>query len=236
MTSRDTIDTQEVTKFAQQANYWWDKSGPFKTLHDINPCRVAYIERMQSLPAQRILDLGCGGGILSEALAQQGACVTGIDVESGSINTAQQHAKQQSLDIQYLCQPIEQFHGEPFNSIVCMEMLEHVPNPQRIITTAAGLLLPGGYLFLSTINRTLKAYTMVIVAAEYLLNLLPRQTHDFDKFIKPSELAAMARNAGLEVVDISGMDYRPTNGIASLSDSVAVNYFLTARKPKPQHL
>lgn len=227
---KTTVDSQEVAKFAQHATEWWNMDGPLKTLHDINPIRIDFIQNITSVTGCRVLDIGCGGGILSEGLAKHGAIVTGLDVEPEAINTARLHAKQSNLAIDYVCQPIETFESNTFSIITCLEMLEHVKDPQCIIEHAERLLAPGGYLFLSTINRTLTAYATVIVAAEYLLNLLPRQTHDYDKFIKPSELAHMVRQTGLEPIALKGMAYNPMTRKAALSDSVAGNYLFACRK------
>lgn len=231
MNEQATIDPVEVAKFAQYASQWWDLNGPLKTLHDINPTRLEFITQFSSLRDKTVLDIGCGGGILCEGMASLGAKVTGLDVEADAIITARAHAQESQLSIQYVCQPIEHYLvDEPgsFDVITCMEMLEHVSDPHVVIQHAARLLKPGGLLFLSTINRTVKAYASAIVAAEYILNLLPRQTHDYEKFIKPSELSAMLRAEGLEPQSIMGMDYNPFTRIASLQSSVAVNYLLVA--------
>lgn len=228
---KDTVDPQELAKFAELAKQWWDVNGPLKTLHDINPTRLGFIQRYTDLNGLRVLDVGCGGGILSEAMAQQGAEVTGLDAEDASIETARQHAQDGHVAVHYICSPIEEYEGAPFDAITCMEMLEHVNHPEEVIRHCARLLKPGGYLFLSTINRTLKAYAAAIVAAEYLLKLLPRQTHDYNKFIKPGELAAMARRAGLDVVGLTGMDYNPFTRRSQCQDSVEVNYLLSCFKP-----
>lgn len=224
-----SVDSEEIVKFAQHAAEWWAEDGPLRTLHDINPTRLAYIERFVTLNGQRCLDIGCGGGILSEGLAKHGAIVTGLDVEPGALAAAKAHAERGHLTIDYVCQPVETLEVEPFPIITCLEMLEHVPDPQLIITHAARLLAPGGYLFLSTINRSVKAYAKVILAAEYLLGLLPRQTHDYQRFLKPSELAAMVRSVDLDVIDLSGLSYHPLTRTASLVPSVAENYLLVCR-------
>ena len=226
-----TIDTVEVQKFAQHATQWWNKNGPLKTLHDINPVRINYVEKFVSFPGLTVLDVGCGGGILSEEMAANGAKVTGLDVEPAAIAAAQAHAVERQLSIQYECLPIEAFEGGPYDVVTCMEMLEHVSDPQLVIDHCARLLKPGGYLFLSTINRTFQAYTSVVIAAEYLLGILPRQTHDYDKFIKPSELSSMLRGASLETVGMSGLAYNPCTRVAHLQKSVGVNYLLASFKP-----
>ena len=231
MSEQTTVDPVEVAKFAQYSSQWWDVNGPLKTLHDINPTRLEFITKFSPLSGKTVLDIGCGGGILCEGMASIGAQVTGLDVEIDAIATAQSHAQTRGLTIEYICQPIEQYLLDKpamFDVITCMEMLEHVPEPQVVIQHAARLLKPGGLLFLSTINRTIKAYASAIVAAEYIFNLLPRQTHDYEKFIKPSELSAMLRAEGLEAKSIAGMDYNPFSRTASLQSSVAVNYLVLA--------
>ena len=224
-----SIDTEEVAKFARLSSQWWDSTGALRTLHDINPARIDFIEQHCQLKDQRILDIGCGGGILSEGLAKKGGVVTGLDVEPDAIGAAQAHAKEMHLKINYVSQSIETYVAQPYPIITCMEMLEHVPDPQCILNEAARLLAPQGYLFLSTIHRNLLAYCKVIVGAEYILNLLPRQTHDYQKFIKPSELASMLRKVSLEVVAISGLAYHPISHTASLTASVVDNYLMVAR-------
>lgn len=227
-----SIDPVEIAKFADLSKAWWDTEGPLKTLHDINPARLAYIQSITPHLKQSVLDIGCGGGILSEALAHQGAKVTGLDAEISVIEVAKAHAKSENLSIEYICKPIESFIAQPFSIITCMEMLEHVQDPSLIISNAVRLLSNDGYLFLSTINRTIKSYASVILAAEYMLGILPKQTHDFQKFIKPSELAEVARSAGLEVVDVRGLSYHPFTRQASLASSVDVNYLMACRLAK----
>ncbi len=230
MANKSTIDTQEIAKFAQHATSWWDKEGPFKTLHDINPARLEFMQNHFDLAQRTILDVGCGGGILCEGMAAKQARVTGLDVEAEALEVAKTHAKSSKLAITYRCCPVEDYDEGVFDVVTCMEMLEHVKEPQLVINHCARLLKPGGYLFLSTLNRTLQAYATAIIAAEYLLGLLPRQTHDFAKFIKPSELAAMTRAAGLEFCAISGMGYNPLTRTARLQESVSVNYLFSCLK------
>lgn len=232
MNHQSSVDPQEIAKFAQYADYWWDTTGPLKTLHNINPARLQFINQSIDLEGKIILDVGCGGGILSEAMAKAGAKVTGLDAEKEAIDVASLHAKQNELMIHYFCSPIEEYQAPCFDGITCMELLEHVPDPQLIVTHCARLLKPGGHLFLSTLNRTLKAYLTAIVAAEYLLKLLPRQTHSFEKFIKPNELARLIRTAGLELTGVSGLAYNPLNHSAALHESVAVNYLMVCVKPQ----
>lgn len=231
MISQSTVDSQEIAKFAQHAAHWWDNKGPLKTLHDINPTRLEFMRNYHDLAQSTVLDVGCGGGILCESMAAQGAQVTGLDVEIDIIEVAKAHAKSSRLTINYSCCPIDEYDAVAFDVVTCMEMLEHVKEPQLVINHCARLLKPGGYLFLSTINRTLKAYATVIIAAEYLFGLLPRQTHDFAKFIKPSELVAMARVAGLELRGMAGMAYNPLSRTARLQNSVEVNYLISCCKP-----
>ncbi|MDP1604223.1 MAG: bifunctional 2-polyprenyl-6-hydroxyphenol methylase/3-demethylubiquinol 3-O-methyltransferase UbiG [Legionella sp.] len=231
MTNKTTIDPEEIAKFAQLADSWWNTNGPLKTLHDINPARLEFISKQLTLANKKILDVGCGGGILSEAMAGMDAEVTGIDAEIASIKAATLHANLGGCSIDYVCTPIESYEASGFDAITCMEMLEHVKEPQVVINHCARLLKPGGFLFLSTINRTLKAYMSAVIAAEYVLRLLPKQTHDYNKFITPAELAMMARKAGLEIVSLQGMAYNPFTRTANLQDSVSVNFLMSCTKP-----
>lgn len=226
MSRQTSVDEEEVTKFNRLAKQWWDKDGPLKTLHDINACRLTFIENQRGLAHCRVLDVGCGGGILTEAMAQQQAQVTGLDVDPEIIQAATQHAQQQAYSIDYQCIAIEDYDAKPFQIITCMEMLEHVSNPKLIVHHCARLLEPGGYLFLSTINRTLKAYVTAVLGAEYVLKLLPKQTHDYHRFIKPSELSQILREEGLMLVDLQGMHYNPFTRKAMLQPSVEVNYLM----------
>jgi 2-polyprenyl-6-hydroxyphenyl methylase/3-demethylubiquinone-9 3-methyltransferase len=233
MNKKTTIDDLEIAKFSQHATEWWDPEGPLKTLHDINATRLAFIFKHADVSGKKILDIGCGGGILCEGLSMAGASVFGLDAEPNAIAAARAHALKQGLLIQYDAEPVEQYctdRSGVFDVITCMEMLEHVTSPAVVIQHAARLLKPDGLLFLSTINRTLKAYALAIVAAEYVLNILPRQTHDYEKFIKPSELAQMAREAGLEMLSMAGLDYHPFTRRASLVRDVDVNYLMVCRK------
>ncbi len=229
MSIQSSFDSIEVQKFSSIANHWWDIKGPFKTLHDINPVRLAFIKKHCDLASKHILDVGCGGGILSEAMAQEGGIVSGIDASEEGIMAAKQHANDTSLPIQYTCSLVEDYEGS-FDIITCLELIEHVANPQLIIEHCQRLLKPKGLLFLSTLNRTTAAYLKAIVAAEYVLKLLPKQTHDYQKFIKPSEFMAMARMFDLSLVDMSGLSYNPFNGHCELNNDVSVNYLLALRK------
>lgn len=230
MKQSQTVNQQELAKFQAVSAKWWDKNGPLKTLHDINPIRLEFIKRHMKTAGKRILDVGCGGGILSESLAKLGADVTAIDAQPDVIAAANAHLTE-DLTVQYFCSAIEDFESEPFHAISCMEMLEHVDSPDIVIQHCARLLAPGGYLFLSTINRNLMSYAGAIVAAEYLLQLLPKQTHDYDKFMKPSELAASVRHAGLEVIDITGVTYNPITRAASFEKKPRINYLMACYKP-----
>lgn len=221
-----TINPEEINKFAQHAKLWWDTEGPLKTLHDINGVRLDFIQQHIQLTNLDVLDVGCGGGILCEAMAKEGAKVTGIDAESEAIHVAQKHAKANHLNIDYSCTAVEVYENHCFDVVTCMEMLEHVQNPELVLKHCKRLLKPNGFLFVSTISRTAKAYATTIIAAEYLLNILPKQTHDYQKFIKPSELLAIARSFGFKLIDMKGMDYNPFSRKASLGNDVKVNYLV----------
>ncbi|KTD35283.1 3-demethylubiquinone-9 3-methyltransferase [Legionella moravica] len=227
--SESTIDKQELDKFAQHAAQWWDTEGPLKTLHDINSTRLDFISQHVKLNDIRVLDVGCGGGILCESMARRGADVIGIDAEAEAIKAAEEHARNNGLSVRYLCTPIEDYEDNAFDVITCMEMLEHVHRPEQVLHHCRRLLKPDGLLFLSTINRTPKAYASAIIAAEYVLNLLPKQTHDYDKFIKPSELAAMTRSYGFDLIDLKGLHYNPIARTCALAADVSVNYLMALR-------
>lgn len=225
---------EEVAKFDALAGEWWNPSGDFKTLHEINPTRLALIAAHVALPGARLVDVGCGGGILSEALAGAGARVTGIDLSEAAVQVARDHAQAAQLDIEYLATSAEALalrRSESFDAVVCMELLEHVPEPGALVDACATLAAPGAWVFFSTLNRTAKAYAQAVLGAEYVLGLLPRGTHDYRKFIRPSELAAWARGSGLLDIRTTGLRYAPFSGRSGLSDDHAVNYFLLCRKP-----
>ncbi len=224
-----TINPSELEKFKTHANAWWDKEGPLQTLHDINPTRLAFVKENCKLDGLQLLDIGCGGGVFSEALAQAGASVVGLDAEEGAIHTAVAHAQETGVKLEYVCSAIELYQHAAFDVITCMELLEHVENFELVIAHAARLLKPQGLLFLSTMNRTFKAYLSAIVAAEYVLSILPRQTHDFSQFIRPSELLRVLRRHGFELVSLKGMRYNPFTREASLCDETDVNYLLAVR-------
>ncbi|KTC67915.1 3-demethylubiquinone-9 3-methyltransferase [Legionella birminghamensis] len=229
--TKSTIDAREISKFNALSSRWWDKNGPLKTLHDINSARLEFIEKYSTIKQSVILDVGCGGGILAEAMAERGGVVSGIDADDDAIITANTHAVAHNLSINYQAIPIEDFEGISFDLITCMEMLEHVSDPELVVHHCFRLLKPGGKLFLSTINRTLKAYGAAIIAAEYILGLLPKQTHDYDKFIKPGELASVLRREGFELIALEGISYNPFSRQAQLCKSVDINYLMCAVKP-----
>lgn len=227
------IDPKEIAKFDKFAAQWWDYHGPLKTLHAINPLRLKFIEAWVPLHGKTVLDVGCGGGILSESLASAGAITTAIDGSEHAITVAKNHAQKQGLIIDYHCTLIESFcmeHPSQFDVITCLELLEHVPDPAAIITACAEALKPGGTIFFSTINRNVKAYLHAIIGAEYLLNMLPKGTHDFSKFIKPSELNRAANHANLELFALQGMGYQISTDTYSLNNDVSVNYLAAFRK------
>ncbi|GAB2191360.1 bifunctional 3-demethylubiquinone 3-O-methyltransferase/2-octaprenyl-6-hydroxy phenol methylase [Sessilibacter sp. MAH1] len=227
-------DLSEIAKFDASASRWWDRNSEFKPLHDINPLRCNYIEETQPVAGKKVLDVGCGGGILSEALAFRGAEVTAIDLSPAALEVARLHALESGVTIDYrkiTAEELVETHKETFDVVTCMEMLEHVPNPASVVQACADLVKPGGFLFLSTINRNPKSYGAMVVAAEYLLKMVPKGTHDYGKFIKPSELGAMVRKADLTIQDITGLVYNPITQSYKLSDrDVDVNYFMTAVK------
>ncbi|HVL01825.1 MAG TPA: bifunctional 2-polyprenyl-6-hydroxyphenol methylase/3-demethylubiquinol 3-O-methyltransferase UbiG [Dongiaceae bacterium] len=227
------VDAQEIAKFEAVADKWWDRDGEFKPLHEINPLRLNYINERTPLAGKKILDVGCGGGILSEGLAFRGADVTGIDMGQAPLDVARAHAQSQNLTIDYRQIPVEQLAAEmpaAFDIITCMEMLEHVPDPASVVKACAALVKPGGHVFFSTLNRNPKAYLLAIVGAEYVLNLVPRGTHDYLKFIKPSELASWARDADLAVKDISGLTMHPLTRQFKVGRDADVNYFMHTQR------
>lgn len=225
------IDSDEKLKFDALAPGWWDPRGQFKTLHAINPIRMQYIEQNISLKDKNILDIGCGGGLLTEALARRGAAVTGLDISDASLTIARHHCKQSNLEINYINSTVEDFAGtntRKFDVITCMEMLEHVPDPVSVIKSCAELIKPGGDVFFSTLNRNLPSYILAVIFAEYLLKLLPAGTHDYSRFIRPSELFSWCQQYGLQVTDISGISYLPFINKFSLNNKPVVNYLLHA--------
>jgi 2-polyprenyl-6-hydroxyphenyl methylase/3-demethylubiquinone-9 3-methyltransferase len=228
------VDAEEIEKFDALASRWWDPEGDFKALHDINPVRLQYVQDKSEVLAAPVLDVGCGGGILSESLAHAGAVVTGIDMADGPLAVARLHALETSAKVEYLAITAETLaaeRGAVFGTVTCMEMLEHVPDYVSTVQACADLAVPGAKLIFSTINRNPKAYAMAVLGAEYVLRLLPRGTHDYAKFIRPAELAAAIRQAGLQVREIIGMRYNPFTRQSTLSSDVDVNYLLYADKP-----
>ncbi len=230
------VDPAELAKFSELAHHWWDPESEFRPLHQINPLRLDWIVRQATLAAgQQVLDVGCGGGILAEAMARQGAEVLGIDLATKSLKVAQLHALESGLgNISYREVAVEALATErpaSFDVVTCMEMLEHVPDPASVVKACAELVKPGGWVFFSTLNRNPKSFLFAIVGAEYVLKLLPRGTHEFAKFIKPSELASYCRAAGLDLQGTRGMEYNPLTKRYWLSGDTSVNYMIATRKP-----
>jgi 2-polyprenyl-6-hydroxyphenyl methylase/3-demethylubiquinone-9 3-methyltransferase len=233
-TAQGNFDPAELAKFSALAHRWWDPQSEFRPLHEINPLRLAHIERLaQGLEGKRVLDVGCGGGILAEAMAGRGAQVTGIDLAEKPLKVAMLHRLESGRSVDYRLVSAEQLAAEApesFDVVTCMEMLEHVPEPASIVHACARLAKPGGWVFFSTINRNAKSFAFAIVGAEYVLNLLPKGTHEYARFIRPSELARHCRAAKLEVVDLTGMTYNPFTKVYALGRDVDVNYLMGARR------
>jgi 2-polyprenyl-6-hydroxyphenyl methylase / 3-demethylubiquinone-9 3-methyltransferase len=228
------VNPHEIEKFGALASRWWDPNGPQRPLHELNPVRLAYVQTWQPLVGAHILDVGCGGGLLSEAMAQQNAQVTGIDLSEKLIDIAQLHLLETGVKAEYRVIAVEALAVEQaghYDAITCMEMLEHVPDPHAILQACFDLLKPGGRLLLSTLNRTPAAFALAIVGAEYIAQLLPKGTHDYRSFIKPSEMASSLRTIGFELQDISGLRYNPLSKKASISANTSVNYLMCAQKP-----
>ena len=228
------IDQQEVQKFSELAEKWWDKSGDFKPLHIINPLRAKYIASKIDLSNKKVLDVGCGGGILSEALHDEGAVVTGIDAAGPGIKIAKLHAEKNSKSITYIestAEDLIQNSQDRYDVVACLEVLEHVPDPKLLVKTCIDLLRPGGKLFLSTINKNPRSWITAIVGAEYIFNILPKGTHEFDKFIKPSDLASFIRSGDAQLIESKGMFYNPLTHKANLNNDLGVNYMMYATKP-----
>lgn len=229
------VDSAELAKFAAHAREWWDPLGPFRTLHEINGLRTEYIAERAELSGARLLDVGCGGGLLSEALARRGANVLGIDLAEPSLEAARTHAAGSGATVEYRCVEVEALAAErpaSFEVITCLEVLEHVPEPSRVVAACAALLAPGGRAFFSTLNRNPKSFALAIVAAEYVLGLLPRGTHEYLKLVRPSELASWCRAAALDVFEVTGLHFNPVLRSYRLGGDVDVNYFMHVRKPQ----
>ena len=228
------IDQAEIGKFDQLASRWWDPDSEFKPLHDINPLRLDYINRRVALAERKVIDVGCGGGLLSEGMARMGARVTGIDMGEAPLSVARLHLLESGAEVDYqrvTAEDMADQHPQEFEVCTCLEMLEHVPDPASVVQACADLVEPGGQVFFSTINRNPKAYLFAIIGAEYLLRMLPRGTHDYGKFIRPSELERWARGAGLELRELTGMTYNPLGAEYRLGDDVDVNYLAWFTKP-----
>ena len=232
--TRDNVDPAEIARFEQLAARWWDPESEFRPLHEINPLRANWIDERAPVAGCRVLDVGCGGGILTEALARRGAAVTGIDLGEAPLAVARLHSIESGVEVAYRHVAVERLAAEApasFDIVTCLEMLEHVPDPAAVVTACARLVKPGGQVFFSTINRNPKAFLFAILGAEYLLGLLPRGTHTYERFIRPAELAAWCRRAGLEVRDLTGLRYNPLTRKYSLhAGDVDVNYLLHASR------
>lgn len=230
------VDQGEIAKFESIATRWWDMESEFKPLHEINPLRTNYIEEFAPLAGKKVLDVGCGGGILSEGMAQRGADVTGIDLGDANLTTAKLHALESGVKVDYQCVAVEDFaeqHAGEFDIVTCLEMLEHVPDPESIVRACAKLVKPGGKLFFSTINRNPKSYLMAVIGAEYILKLVPTGTHEYGKFIKPAELARWCRVVDIQQLDMTGLTYNPITKVYKLdANDVDVNYMVACARPE----
>jgi 2-polyprenyl-6-hydroxyphenyl methylase / 3-demethylubiquinone-9 3-methyltransferase len=233
-TARENVDPAELAKFDSFASRWWDTEGDFRPLHEINPLRLDWIRQQVKLAGCKVVDIGCGGGILTEAMAAANATVTGIDMAEGPLAVARLHQLESGADVDYRHCTAEELAGTDagqYDVVTCLEMLEHVPDPSEVIRSCAELVKPGGHVFFSTINRNPKSFMFAIVGAEYILKLLPRGTHEYEKFIRPSELETWARHAGLELQTSTGMQYNPLTKVYSLGSNVDVNYLMSFRRP-----
>ena len=227
------VDQSEIAKFSALAHRWWDPNSEFKPLHAINPLRLAWIKTFVGLDGKKVVDIGCGGGILAESIAQSGADTTGIDLSEKALKVAELHALEVGANLTYRAISAEDLAQEQpgqYDVVTCMEMLEHVPDPAAVVRACAALCKPGGTLFFSTLNRSPKSYLFAIIGAEYILRLLPKGTHEYAKFIKPSELVTFTRSAGLELLGMKGLSYNPLTQVYSLNDDVDVNYMIAVRK------
>lgn len=230
MTQPQNVDAAEINKFSELASRWWDKESEFKPLHEINPLRLNYITaKSGGLKGKKVIDVGCGGGILADSMAAKGALVTGIDMGEASLSVAKLHQLESGQKVDYIQSTVEDMakkHPASYDVVTCMEMMEHVPDPSSVIMACSKLVKPGGSLFFSTINRSPKAFLFAIVGAEYILNMLPKGTHEYQKFIKPSEMSRWARHANLNVKDMIGMHYNPLTKNYKLASGVDVNYLM----------
>lgn len=229
----ENVDFEEIKKFDEMANHWWDPKGPCQPLHQLNPVRLAFIQSCCALSQKAVIDIGCGGGILTEALSTFSKRVVGIDQSKQALAVANEHAATRNLRPEYYCTTVEKYaenNSGEFDILTCLELLEHVPDPLETVKACAALVRPGGDLFFSTLNRTPKAFLLAIVGAEYVLNMLPKGTHRYDRFIRPSELAQWANISGLEVKHITGLDYQPFKKAFALSSDVSVNYLIHCQK------
>ena len=229
----DNSNPVEIEKFTASASQWWDPEGDLKTLHQVNPLRLELVNKTCSLSNKKVLDVGCGGGIFSESMAAIGADVTAIDLGKELIDIADLHSLDSGVNVNYQCISVEglaEQQNSTFDVVTCMEMLEHVPDPSSIIQACSKLVKPGGYVFFSTLNRNPKSYLLSIVVAEYMLGMLPKGTHDYSSFIKPSELAAWSRQAGLELIDSRGVEYRPLSQSFTMTSDISMNYICVFKK------
>lgn len=235
MTTTENVHEHEIRKFGLLADRWWDPDGEFKTLHAVNPLRIQFIRSFAELHGKRVADVGCGGGILSEGLARAGAQVVGIDLGEELLEIAKAHAEESGIAVEYRrisAETLAETEPGSFDIVTCMEMLEHVPDPASVVDACARLVKPGGRVFFSTLNRKLKAYLLAIVGAEYLLNMIPKGTHDYATFIKPSELSRWARETALDLLGMDGIAYNPITGQFSLSRDLDVNYLAAFARPE----
>jgi len=234
MQTTDNVDAAELAKFESMAQRWWDPAGEFRPLHDLNPLRIDFIEARAGLAGRKAADVGCGGGLVSEAMARRGAQVTAIDLAPGPLQVARLHALESGVEVDYRLQSAAELAAEQpsgFDVVTCLEMLEHVPSPSGIVEALARLARPGGHVFCSTINRGPKAFALAIVGAEYLLRLLPAGTHEYARFIRPSELCRYAREAGLELRELAGVSYDPFTRRSQLTTDTSVNYLAHFTRP-----
>lgn len=234
MSTTVNVDPQELAKFGDLAHRWWDPNSEFKPLHDINPLRLGWIDRCVNLAGKHVLDVGCGGGLLSEGMAGCGANVTGIDLSEKPLGVARLHLLESGHSVDYRLIAAETLAAEApasFDVVTCLEMLEHVPDPASTVAACARLVKPGGQIFFSTINRNPKAYLLAVIGAEYILNMLPKGTHDYAKFLRPAELARFAREASLDVAEIIGMSYNPLTRTYRLGNDTSVNYLIRTIRP-----